>query len=373
MSADVMTSRRGPDENERSHSDRPASTRSSGRKSKHSVGVQDQSPRNSCRLSPTERIYPDPDAAQHAFAEERAANPLHRRAPTPHISRRRSGSVSSQRSNRSHGSDRSERSGHSHATYRSGDSSGSTAGPYVTSDTATVGPHEPHFGAARGIGPAGEAIEVIGLGRKEPRHRKYAPHLLKPALRPGPPRERVTQSRPIPRGERARDKPLPSRPSSFIVPLDNPSGPAFAHVNQPKALHSRDSSSSSILTLRSLFPSLRVDPSRPGWGHGGFTRGSRRDLISPAHDLFTYLRIVELPRWTAWPGDPESRRSKSSLSLFGGRSSKGFGQMPWAWHRRLEAAEAGRHAGRSLLTWESVGRHWERRILECELLGSERC
>lgn len=338
---------------------------------RQSVQIQSpgSAPQEARRLSPTELIYPDPITAQEAFEQERANNPLHRRAPTPHVSRRRSGSLSSNRSGRSGRSPHPRRADDADSDDMAPDMARAIAS---ASDAATVGPYEPHFGSARGIGPAGEAIEVIGLGRKEPRHRKYAPHLLKPALRTGPSRERVRRDQREP-----WDKPLPGRPSSYIVPLNEPSGPGFAHVTQPRfGGHTRSGSSASIPTLRSLFSSLSVereprDP-RPALGR----RGSRRDLLLPGDDLFTYLRIVDLPQWTAWPNDRDASRRSSSLGPFGSMGSlgflankgtKGFDRMPWAWHRRMEAAEAGRQAGRALIAWESAGRSWEKKILDCEL------
>ena len=288
-----------------------------------------------------EMVYPDPSTAQMAFEEERANNPLHRRAPTPHTSRRRADSFNSHRSFQSSGSGLS---GESDPTLVPG------------SDAATIGPWEPHFGAARGIGPAGEAIEVIGLGRKEPRHRKYAPHLLKPALRSGPSRERFQPARRDPR--ESRDKPLPNRPASYIVPTTNRDhSPSFIQVHQPSHVRSI-----SQPLLRSLFSSLSLDapPSAPLFGG----RNSRRELISPADDLFTYLRLVELPPWTAWPGERDSSRPASTLSFFSTRSTKGHDSMPWGWHRRAEMAELGRQTGRALMNWESTGRHWERKLLQ---------
>jgi len=276
-----------------------------------------------------------------AFERERADNPLHRRAPTPHTSRRRSDSTASHRSHRSHRSGLSEDNDHTLGT---------------DSDGATVGPWEPHFGSARGIGPAGEAIEVIGLGRKEPRHRKYAPHLLKSALRTGPSLERIHSPGRDPRA--SRDKPLPHRPASYIVPgADRGHTPSFVQVHQPSHVRSN-----SQPLLRSLLSSLSIDapPSAPLFGK----RHSRRELVSPADDLFTYLRIVDLPSWTAWQGDRYSNRPTSSLSFFSTRASKGHDSMPWAWHRRAEAAEDGRQGGRALMNWESTGRHGERKLLQ---------
>lgn len=315
--------------------DRPRHRRT---KSRNAPVVQILSPRPERRMSPTEMIYPDPGTAQQVFETERANNPLHRRVPTPHVSRR-----GRQRSN-SVGTAVSEESE-------------MTIG--ASSDAATVGPFEPHFGAARGIGRPADAVEVIGLGRKEPRHRKYAPHLLKPALRTGPSRERLHHS---------RDKPLPNRPGSYTVPDGSASG--FMHVTQnPIRGHSRSQSTSATQStgLRGLFSALTIDP-RTGPRPPFSRRGSSRqiDLVAPAADLFTYLRIVELPPWTQWSGERDARRSATALGFFGQSRSKGFDAMPWAWHKRMEVAEQGRQAGRVLVSWEATGRHWEKKILECE-------
>ena len=343
-------------------------------RSRRGHNVQILSPRPERRMSPTETIYPDPDTAQTAFAAERRTNaPLHRRVPTPHSNQRstdlhRSNSVDSNGSNRSN---------HSRRSRSRPDSDGE-------SDTPTAGPHEPHFGAARGVGPAGEAIEVIGLGRKEPRHRKYAANLLKPALRPS--RDRL---RPHDASE-SRNKPLPTRPQSFIVPvLGGPLTPSpFAPVNNAgpeppvsnrQSRHQR--SVSQPTGLRSLFQALTLEaPStalsnftRPAFGRRGSTRRNNFQTINPADDLFTFLRVVEVPAWNAWPGE-EGRKSTVSMGFFGGSfggggsggaRSKGFEVMPWSWHRRFEAAELGRNGGRSMMAWET-SRGWDKKILECE-------
>lgn len=324
--------------------DQPISHRQSRSRSRHGQTVQILSPRAERHMSTTEMIYPDPGTAQEVFENERANNPLHRRVPTPHVPRRRRRSESIG-SIQSIGSEESD----------------TTIGP---PNAGVVGPFEPHFGSARGIGRPADAIEVIGLRRKEPRHRKYAPHLLKPALRTGPSRDTLHHS---------RDKPLPNRPASYIVPVGDSSmsSSGFVHVTQPSLRsrpgHARSNSTQST-GLRGLFSALTIDPytgSRPPFSRRGSSRP--RELVTPAEDLFTYLRIVELPPWTSWSGEREPKRSTSSLGFFGsGNRSKGFDAMPWAWHRRVEVAEQCRQAGRALMSWLSEGKHWEKGICECE-------
>lgn len=368
---------------------RPKKKKSRPRVHIRSPSHQTEEPRG---ISPTETVYPDPDSAQRAFEEERANNAYRRRAPTPY-SRRRSNSVGSNRS------DRSDRSGRSHRSRRSraSEDSETTIGPGPGPATERViSPFEPHFGAARGIGPAGEAIEVIGLGRKEPRHRKYGSHLLKPALRSinsvasGMPRYEQDGRRERHRRHHShgpslqsnRYKALPGRPNSYIVPVDDIGSSGFRYVSQgfdqPALLnrqHSRAPSRgpSSIGGLRGLFSSLNLDTShhesswgpRPPFGRRGSSRRAM-EIVVPADDLFTYLRTVDLPPWTGWPHETDTKRSTTPFSaLWTGSKAKGYDQMPWGWHRRLEAAENGRQSGRMLMAWESSGKHWERKVLEC--------
>lgn len=384
------------------------------KKNRDGQTVQIVSPKPARRMSSTEIIYPDPGTARDAFKRERANNPVHRRVPTPHSSRRtrnRSNSVNSNRSGVS------GRGGQSSPSEDGGDDS----------DAATIGPYEPHFGASRGIGPVGEAIEVIGLGRKEPRHRKYAANLLKPALRSREPstaslREAATRS-----GEgsmaglwRARDKPLPTRPASYIVPVDSaPSSllsPSFVRVyNQEHSQYgtahrpghqrsmSYDQAPSSgfgaLGGLRSFWSALTLDPApsaserargraipeRNDEERGGgfpprppFSRGrgsSKRSLhiIHPADNLYDYLRAVHVPQWSAWPGDkdleaPNRKSIFGSLSSnwsAGGARNNGFEAMPWAWHQAFRSAEVGREVGRSMMVWES-SRGYEKGVLDCE-------
>lgn len=348
----------------------PSSHRPKHEPSKSRVHIQ--SPRAERRMSPTETIYPDSQAAHAAFEDERANNPLHRRVPTPYSRRR---SVSSIRSNHSARSARTDGG--------SVDSEKTLGGAAATD--AIIGPDEPHFGSSRGIGPPRDAIQVIGLGRKEPRHRKYDSHLLKPAIR-GAAGSGSSQISPATGGR--QDKPLPSRPSSFIVPTGDhsPLGPEFRYISQrpPErpSLTPRSQSRSHVRSgsqlggLRSLLSSLSLDPALPLTA-GGAAQGARppfarrstsrtESVIVPADDLFTYLRVVELPSWSAWPSDKESKRYTASLgSLINPVRSKGLDQMPWAWHRRMEAAEAARSTGRALISWEATGRHWEKKILDC--------
>ena len=228
-------------------------------------------------------------------------------------------------------------------------------------DVTTLEMDEPHFGAARGIGPAGEAIEVIGLGRKEPRHRKFQAGMLKPAMRGrsrrpiSPGLERFGSRR----SARNVDKPLPSRPSSHIqfhpsvVALFSRSRPHHvpyqeSAVNAP--IHrsaSLRSMSRQSTQLRSLFSSFSLDPSS----------SSRRDILQPADDLYTYLRRVNCPTWTS--------RGERKLYPFGNKV-KGLEAMSWAWMARAQDAEVRRMQGRSLRVWEAVGNLFEQKILECK-------
>ena len=300
-------------------------------------------PRRLRKLSSTETFYPSPEAAQNAFAAERAGRAPHRRPSTPYT--RRADSSDSLRSRVSFDS----------------------IGSHNRRENSTaMGPGEPHFGSSRGIGPAGEAIEVIGLGRKEPRHRKFAAGMLKPALRSGSRREdllsamgaRDSRSRRV--NQTRNEKPLPSRPVTYLSPVVNSlfRSNSSRHTNEhvgashntlSRPSHSRSRSQPTI--LGSLFSSLALNPS---------PAGSFRQA-QPSDDLFTYLRIAECPAWTDWPSTGRDERR----GIFGSRA-KGFESMGREWGRRLQAAEAGRMEGRALRGWEAAGRRWEERIHDCE-------
>lgn len=186
--------------------------------------------------------------AKSAFKAERAGNPFHRRAPTPYTSRsrRRSGSLSgsgketdtedeghegvqrqlSAKSLRSKVSFESRGPSRSRSRSRPrGGDSGEESEVSGTEGTrrpqSTLGAWDPGFGATQGIGPAGEAIEVIGLGRKTPRHRIFRREMLKPALRSAA-SSRVdltigsSSTNQGQAGGAGRDKPLPGRPGSIV-------------------------------------------------------------------------------------------------------------------------------------------------------------
>ncbi|KAK4684477.1 hypothetical protein P7C73_g5699, partial [Tremellales sp. Uapishka_1] len=333
-------------------------------------------------LSKTEILYPTPEAASAAFRAEREMNNnnLRRRAPTPGAGVRKTNSENTLRSTVSFDSTRSGRSGRSR--HQNGDDGSEVA-------TVGIGPYDAHFGAAMGTGPIGEAIEVIGLGRKEPRHRTFQSGMLKPALRSSSRvnsraemREQRSQtavpltrsfSRPQTRNQHHfTEKPLPSRPMSYVAPVIDTlfrSGTSTrnrsnSHARQNSTPHStsrRDEyptwsssnpapSGGSGLGLRSLFSSLAMnDPAPP-------TRRESR-IIAPADDLHTYLRLVEVPSWDKWPGQPKG--------LFG-KAQRGFNDMGWEWRKRWDNAEMARMAGRALRIWEgtSGARYWERIILD---------
>ncbi|OCF38116.1 hypothetical protein I316_00340 [Kwoniella heveanensis BCC8398] len=378
------------------------------------------------KLSSREMLYPNPEAAKQAFQAERAAHPppSHRRPPTPHTSARRT-SISVRRvdsdrsirsrvsfdSTRSRRSNKSNRSRRSQRTDDSGDS-----------DDVTIGDNwEPDHGVNASVGPAGEAIEVIGLGRKTPRHRTFNTGMLKPALRST---SRVNSRANLredggvtPTLERSgkREKLLPSRPMSYVASL----GDTFSRLAPSSQKRSRHTShqptpssnayqvesllgaSASVLSrsasratehsqtnnqagIRSLFSSLSL-----GNGNGnrndttssfnqsssrfGSTqdlhqshlaapsRSSRRQDILPADDLYSYLKLAEVGSWDRWPIPPAQIQGRRGI--WGGRRTLSFDEMGWEWHRRLRAAEEARMAGRMLGSWECAGRSWEKSIL----------
>ncbi|OCF77290.1 hypothetical protein I204_01277 [Kwoniella mangroviensis CBS 8886] len=376
------------------------------------------------KLSSREVLYPTPEAAKEAFRAERAMNPpsKHRRPPTPYTSSRRASSVrrvesdrsirsrvsfDSTRSRRSNRSNRSNRSGRTYDSDSDSDSDGTMGSKW-----------EPSFGSNVGIGPAGEAIEVIGLGRKKPRHRTFNAGMLKPALRSTSRlNSRVDLNQNVQSSSTKREKPLPSRPMSYVAPLVNslskvtapagkkiqkrsshqPTPTSFEHNHNGNPLLGASSSvtptSRSVSRnngnengIRSLFSSLSLGPNyntasssrhdivdsnssllNSGVGTGtrstniAPSRASRRHLITPADDLHSYLRYAEVQSWDRWPLTPASQ--KRGLGLWGGKRSLGFDEMSWEWHRRLELAEEARIQGRMLGSWEMQSR-WEKGILD---------
>ncbi|ORY33438.1 hypothetical protein BCR39DRAFT_503942 [Naematelia encephala] len=208
---------------------------------------------------------------------------------------------------------------------------------------------EPHFGSTRGIGPAGEAIEVIGLGRKEPRHRKFESRMLKSALRSS---SRIDLHATV---AREKEKPLPPRPMN----IHRPSTTAPSMI---RPQHARTGSATG--GLGGLFSNLSLgNSSRTPQVQRPVSRFGSRARREPAEDLFTYLRLAEIPVWSRWP----ATSTGGGGSFFGSGRSRGFENMPKEWLRRFEAGEQGRLAGRNLMQWENAGRAWERGILEwCE-------
>ncbi|WVF72990.1 hypothetical protein IAT40_007808 [Kwoniella sp. CBS 6097] len=382
------------------------------------------------KLSSREMLYPNPDAAKQAFQAQRAAHPppSHRRPPTPHTSFRRASrsikkvdSDHSIRSRVSFDSTRSRRSDNSNRSRRSqktDDSGGS--------DDETIGDDwEPHFRMNTSVGPAGEAIEVIGLGRKTPRHRTFNTGLLKPALRST---SRVNSRvnlredggmTPTPERNGKREKPLPSRPMSYVAsiggtfsrlaPSSHKRNRHASHQPNPSSSSYQDESllgaSASVLSrsgsratqhsqnanpagLRSLFSSLSIgngnhnrhettssfdnsnnNSSRLGSSQDlhqpssiAPSRASRRHPIVPADDLYLYLKLAEVCSWDRWPIPTAPGQGKRGI--WGGRTSLSFDELGWEWHRRLSAAEEARMAGRMLGTWENAGRSWERGVLD---------
>lgn len=354
-------------------------------------------------LFSSEMVYADVDTAKRAFEEERINKAIRDRAPTPF--QRPTASINgSQETIHRVASSRSLRSRVSFDSTRSRKSSRTIQELHddaIETDVATVGPWEPTFGGRHGIGSAGEAYEVIGLGRKSPRHRKFHAHMLKPAMKsasrgasrvdlhsdfhPYPHDHGRSQHSHRPR----RDKPLPSRPLSYVAPafgqiinstanlsrqfIPLPSLPIHSSTPAPAHAHAHSRSLSatnpSSAAFRSLFSSLALDPSTasssrqrlPLVQNSNGSR-SRRDLVLPAEDLFAYLHLATVPSWREWPASgPPSRHA----ALFIGSRSRGFESMGWEWRRRLQLAEAARPT-RGLRVWDGVDKHWERKILECE-------
>ncbi|WRT70220.1 uncharacterized protein IL334_007215 [Kwoniella shivajii] len=346
------------------------------------------------KISSREILYPTPEAAKEAFRVERYNNPpvRNRRPPTPHTSSRKASSIKradSDRSIRSRVSFDSTRSRRSNRSGRSG-RTGSD------SDGTVEDGWEPSFASTNGIGPAGEAIEVIGLGRKKPRHRTFNSGMLKPALRStSRVNSRATLRDQVHNGERVEEKPLPNRPMSSIVnsitkltggqptrkmrkrsshqPLPASSFPdennlLGASSSVLPRIASRSQANQNRNGFRSLFSSLSLDPKSPALDSNlvsrslttAPSRSSRRHVISPAEDLSTYLRYAEVTSWDRWPVPSASH--KKGLSLWGGKRTLGFEEMSWEWHRRLQLAEESRNMGRMLGSWE-IARNWETDII----------
>ncbi|WVR00179.1 hypothetical protein IAU59_007321 [Kwoniella sp. CBS 9459] len=381
------------------------------------------------KLSSREVLYPDPDAAKQAFQAQRAAHPtpFHRRPPTPHTSSRRSSrsvkKVNSDRSVRSRVSFDSTRSRKSNNSNRSRQSHNSDDSD-DPDDTRNEGHWESRFGMNTSVGPAGEAIEVIGLGRKTPRHRTFNPGLLKPILRSTSRLNSRVDLReesgvtPTPERSVKKEKPLPSRPMSYVTSIGDtfsrlapssqkrnrhashqptPSAAAYQDerllgasasvLSRPESRATQFSQNNNQAGIRSLFSSLSI-----GNGHGSrndltsssfdnsnnissrfgsthdlhqqppASRSSRRQPILPADDLYTYLKLAEVCSWDRWP--VPNAQNQGRRGIWGGRRTLGFEETSWEWHRRLGAAEEARIAGRMLGSWESAGRGWERGILD---------
>ncbi|WVQ84617.1 hypothetical protein IAT38_006772 [Cryptococcus sp. DSM 104549] len=361
------------------------------------------------KLSSTEILYPSPEAAKRAFDAQRAANPNPpRRRPTPHTSR-----AGRRNSVRRIESDRSIRSRVSFDSTRSRGSGRISDGGYESdgfSDVGEVG-LDPSFGSTNGIGPAGEAIEVIGLGRKKPRHRTFQAAMLKPALRSSS----SVNSRAEMRdgagaglsgldGGMGQEKPLPSRPMSYIDPVigtfsqllggasrpartrgqshqPTPSGSAVgmgfdsrqqpfpqSHTQQQQPQppttrvrsHSRSMSQPGPapagttgggggggggLGLRSLFSNLSVTDSHSHTGNPPAPppgpAAHTRPRITPADDLLDYLRFADVPVWDMWPGGVGKTPSTGGI---------------WGMGMGMGMSGGGRGKGLEGMSWE-----WHRR------------
>ena len=364
-------------------------------------------------ISYTETMYPDVDTAKRAFEQERN-QAIMNRAPTPFIQGEDDdedvdgdeestpiGRKASNRTLRSRVSFESSRSRRSVRTIQDPRTDAEMG------DDNPIGPWEPGFGARNGIGPGGEAYEVIGLGRKSPRHRKLPAQMLKPAIKStsrvasrsnlredGPSHSNNHDHRRPSRSR--RDKPLPSRPQSYINPVfgnifqsttnvsrshpgpASPISPQFQSQfpNQSRSQsrthrHNRSASTSnpSALPFRSLFSSLSIDPtpssSRQALRPPHQSRSSndqRRDLLEPAEDLYGYLLLATVPSWRNWPASgPQSRQS----GFWNANRAKGFESMGWEWRRRQQLAEMNRMT-RGLRVWDGADKYWDNKIIECE-------
>jgi hypothetical protein len=381
-------------------------------------------------VSYTEIMYPDVDTAKEAFDQERR-EALRNRAPTPFLRDQRDdededddddraqapvsrrGSNRTLRSRVSFDSTRSRRSGRTMQEMQS---------EFGSEDEGTIGAWEPGFGARDGIGSPSRGYEVFGLGRKKARHRKIHATMLKPALksstsriridlgggsslqRPGPPQhDHVHHARHhsheqnLPRIR--RDKPLPSRPQSFINPIfgnifqstanisqsrprphDRDPGPSVStshlplrdphphlHASRPQSQAGNRNAryfsaiAPSAVPFRSLFSSMTLDPSSSRLSRQQSQQSQR--LLEPAEDLYGYLHLCRVPSWPDWP---ICGPTKSGGFWNTGRS-KGFEQTGWEWRRRQQMAEANRMM-RGLRSWEGADKNWDRRIMECRSL-----
>lgn len=214
--------------------------------------------------------------------------------------------------------------------------------------------------------------------------------MLKPALRSSiklASRSTVNETNSGTSWGKRSDKPLPSRPVSYVGPVmgslsslrddtRNNTGSRSRHplheanpvnyhsergsdpptrTHNPRALtHARSSSQPTGLGLRSLFSNISLTNQPPST----FTLlSSRHSFITPAEDLFDYLRLAKIPSWDRWPG----RGAKNGFWIIGTR--KGWEEMSWEWHRRLEETERARNT-RVLVSWEQKT-EWQRDIIDC--------
>jgi hypothetical protein len=367
-------------------------------------------------ISYTEIMYPDVDTAKRAFEQERN-QAIMNRAPTPFI---RGGDEEDEDEEEGvtvmarKASNRTLRSRVSFDSTRSRRSVRTIHDPRTDAelgDDNPIGPWEPGFGARNGIGPGGEAYEVIGLGRKSPRHRKLHAQMLKPAIKSasrlpsrsnlrdredGPSHSHSHDHRRPSRSRRDRDKPLPSRPQSYFNPVfgsifqsttnvsrlhpgpDSPASPQFQSQFQPIShshtqnqtrthRHNRSASTSnpSALPFRSLFSSMSIDPS-PSSSRQNIRPSHQqpREPLEPAEDLYGYLLLATVPSWRNWPASgPQSRQS----GFWNANRAKGFESMGWEWRRRQQLAEMNRMT-RGLRAWDGADKYWDNRITECRLV-----
>ncbi len=232
---------------------------------RHRSAAHTPSPRRGRRLSYSEPAHAITKSEKGASSEEGKRDSLYRRVPRPHPSSRL----------RDRHSLTSLRSHVSFQSVGSEDMEQYLEGSGRVNDAISIDPCEPHFGSSRGIGPAGDAIEVIGLGRKEPRHRKFSAEMLKPALRGSSWRLGSTSfSKPSSSTSvRGRDKPLPPRPASLFPPVTDRSARGRARHASDQRLPSRhpvDDIATSLLrpiseyrrlSISSFFSSLSLGPS----------------------------------------------------------------------------------------------------------------
>lgn len=345
----------------------------------HAAAVERPLPRPR-RLSQTEVVFPSTEAAKQAFDADRTK---YRRAPTPYIANRPLPSRPSTASLKSFRSKVSFDSGRGRASAEADDSEPESDGTLQGEPTdlhgqqahqapGQLGPWEPGFGATQGVGPAGEAIEYIGLGRKTPRHRTFQREMLKPALRSR------GASVPFIQGRGYLDldnRPLPMHPVSglgegldpYRQPHDQarmtgrrglsrhmsdlPSGGGYErHSQRPNGL-SRSQSRSSAQparrpSLKSLFSSLTFDePPFAGPKHRSHPdmrgRNGRRQplpeedyLLHPAENLHFYLATAHVPAWRDWPISTSASSSSRGPASSSGPGSAGISTVlgtlgPW--------------------------------------------